>query len=97
MGIAAQLQLESETEECQRLARFFLDIGLPVHLGHLGLSPGDRESIDAVAQAALAFPFIGNMPGEVDESDLGAALLAADHLGRQLADRYGDAAYRALH
>ena len=97
MGIVAQLMLESSMMEAERVVRFFLGIGLPVHLGHLGLSIDDGEGLGAVVQAALTFPFIGNMAVETSTESLYSALCAAHEFGCSVAASEGDAPYRALH
>jgi glycerol dehydrogenase len=88
MGTLAQLVLEDAQDELARASRFFLEIGLPVHLGQLGLSAGDSEAVDAVVRGAMAFPFIGNMTVPVSEERLREALLAADAHGAALASAY---------
>jgi glycerol dehydrogenase len=85
MGTLAQLVLEDAQDELARASHFFLEIGLPVHLGHLGLSASDSEAIDAVVRGAMAFPFVGNMTVPVSEQGLREALLAADAHGAALA------------
>lgn len=97
MGILAQLELESAEQEAQRAGQFFNEIGLPVHLGQLQLAVDDRAAIDAVVQAALAFPFVANMPTEVSAHTLAEALCAADARGRSLVASADDAAFRGLH
>lgn len=97
MGTLAQLVLEDAADDLVEVSRFFLAVGLPVHLGHLGMFGDDHESIDAVVQGAMAFPFIGNMPLAVDAERLCAALLAADAHGRALASDGADRAYARLH
>jgi glycerol dehydrogenase len=97
MGTLAQLVLEDAQDELARAGRFFLEIGLPVHLAHLGLSAGDNEAVDAVVRGAMAFPFLGNMTVPVSESRLREALLTADAHGRALAIEGADKAYRKLH
>jgi len=85
MGALAQLMLESCRAEAERAARFFLEVGLPVHLAQLDLSAGNEAELQEVVAAAMAFPFINNMPFEVTSQALSDALLAADRLGRDLA------------
>jgi glycerol dehydrogenase len=82
MGVLTQLMLESDPAEAARVARFFATVGLPVHLGQLGLSPQDADALDAVIAGAMGFPYVSNMPFEVDADSLRGALLAADRLGR---------------
>lgn len=97
IGTLAQLALEGEAEEAARVARFFTEVGLPVHLGHLGLSGEDESSLAAVVQGALAFPFLDNMPGDTTAPALMEALQTLDVAGRQMVSDRGDGAYRALH
>jgi hypothetical protein len=47
-------------------------------------------------QGALTFPYIGNMPMELDEGILRTALLEADALGLGVSADRGDAAFRKL-
>ncbi|MFK8041778.1 glycerol dehydrogenase [Congregibacter sp.] len=97
MGILAQLALEGWDDEARRVTRFFARIGLPVHLGQIALSPEDADSLAAVVEAAMAFPFMANMPVEVTSETLHAAILSADRLGREVAQEHGDAAYAKIH
>ncbi|EAQ98869.1 glycerol dehydrogenase [Congregibacter litoralis] len=97
MGVLAQLALENWHDEARRATAFFVNVGLPVHLGQLALSADDAVSIDAVVEAALAFPFMANMPMEVSAEKLRAAIVAADRLGREVTEELGDAAYAQIH
>jgi len=82
MGVLAQLVLESWQDEAEKVAAFFAAVGLPVHLAQLNLSADNSEQLQKVVEAAMAFPFIGNMPFTVTSEALYAALLAADRIGR---------------
>jgi glycerol dehydrogenase len=84
MGVLAQLVLEQWWEEAERAARFFVAVGLPVRLEQIGLSADAKEDLGRVIDAALAFPFITNFPGEVNQDNLMAAVLEADELGRSV-------------
>lgn len=97
MGTLAQLVLESRLDEAGRVARFFAQVGLPVHLGQLSVDAGDAGSLDTIVEGALAFPFIGNMPITVDAAILRQGLLGANDLGLTVARQMGDAPYRRLH
>jgi glycerol dehydrogenase len=97
MGTLAQLVLESRPDEARRVARFFAEVGLPLHLGQLGVDPADGEALDTIANGAAYFPFIGNMPTPVDAASLRAGLLAAHELGLAVRAEVGDDAYRRLH
>jgi glycerol dehydrogenase len=97
MGTLAQLVLESRPDEARRVAEFFARVGLPVQLGHLSIDVGDAEPLETVAEGAMAFPFIGNMPMPVSAPVLREALLAAHALGLAVCKQAGDASYRRLH
>jgi len=97
MGTLAQLVLESRDDEARRVAQFFAQVGLPVHLGQLRIDAGDATALDTIVEGALAFPFIGNMPMPVDAAVLRKGLLGADDLGRAVCEQAGDASYRRLH
>jgi len=92
MGVLTQLMLESDREEAARVAQFFANVGLPVHLGQLGLAPRDEDALDALIAGAAAFPYLSNMPFEVDTRSLRKALLAADQFGRDFVDQERDLA-----
>ncbi|MDP2528358.1 MAG: glycerol dehydrogenase [Candidatus Palauibacterales bacterium] len=98
VGLLAQLVLEGEMEEAADVAGFLAAVGLPVHLGQIGLDPErDPDSVRAAAEMAAAAPFVDNEPMEVTARGVHAALLGAHELGLEAAAREGDAAYRALH
>lgn len=97
VGTLAQLMIESRPEEARRVARFFAEVGLPVHLGQLGIDPGDTGAIDTIVGGALAFPFIGNLPMPVDAAMIRHRLLGAHDLGTAVCGDLGDEAYRRLH
>lgn len=97
MGTLGQLMMEKRTDDARQVADFFVDVGLPVHLGQLSLAPTDHESLATVADGVLSFPFIGNMPMPIDATVIRNAVLAADELGRTVSAVRGDSAYRKLH
>ena len=96
MGTLAQLMLEGDRLEAERVAVFFAGVGLPVHLGQLGVERSHDAALQAVVQGTLAFQALGNLPFPVDAKKVLAALLAADELGQTVAAAEGDAAYRRL-
>jgi len=98
MGTLAQLMMESRPDEARRVADFFAEVGLPIHLGQLGLDVSEHDAaLDVVAQATLGFPFIGNMPQPVTPALACASVLDAHALGLAVAADAGDEAYRRLH
>jgi glycerol dehydrogenase len=97
LGTLTQLVLESRMDAAEKLAQFGSGIGLPVQLAQLGLSRDDDAELTAIVDAALAFPFIGNMPCETSAERLHAALLHADELGCLITDQYGAEAYHRIH
>lgn len=96
MGTLAQLLMESRPDEAARVAEFFVEVGLPVHLGQLLLDETDSAALETVVEGTLAFPYIGNMPGPVTADVVRSALREAHALGRSVSGRLGDAAYRRL-
>ncbi len=98
MGTLAQLMMESRPDEARRVAEFFAAVGLPIHLGQLGIGASEQDAaLEVVAEAALGFPFIGNMPQPVTAVLVRASVQEADVLGRAVAADAGDEAYRRLH
>lgn len=96
MGTLVQLMMES-TEEARRVAEFFANVGLPIHLGQISLGPDSKEAIDTVVEAAMAYPTVHNMPMEMTPDFIRDSILGADELGRVVAADLGDTAYRRLH
>ena len=96
IGILTQLIMEVDIDESRRVASFFAKVGLPVHLGHLGLDIKDGAKVLEEAMAA-AVPLIHNEPFEVTAVTVFSALLQAHELGVQVASSNGDAAYREIH
>ena len=75
--------------EAQRVAEFFVRVGLPVTLAQLGVpDAGAGPAVAAVRRiaerATVAGETIHNMPFSVDASRVAAAITAADTLGRGL-------------
>ena len=97
MGTLTQLMMEGERAEAIRVAEFFAGIGLPVHLGQLGLSPDDSGALDVLVKGGLEFPFIRNLGVKVTAESIRAAILDAHALGMEVTGRCGEHAYRTLH
>ena len=96
-GTLAQLALEKNDAELERVARFFAKVGLPISLSQLSVSNADKAAIDTIVQGTSEFPFIGNMPVDVSPESLRAAVIRADGAGSRVREEVGDAAYKALH
>jgi glycerol dehydrogenase len=96
MGTLTQLIMESK-DEARRVAEFFAEVGLPIHLGQISLGADDTSTLNIVAEATMEFPFIGNMPLPLEPESILAAILAAHELGLVVARSTGDTAYRRLH
>ncbi|MCB1686473.1 MAG: glycerol dehydrogenase [Pseudomonadales bacterium] len=97
MGTLTQLMMEGERDEACRVAEFFAAIGLPVHLGHMGLCPDDESALAVLVKGGLEFPFIRNLGVRVDAELIRSAILDAHALGLEVTGRLGDRAFRALH
>lgn len=81
----AQLMLEqAPEEEITAVADFCRRAGLPLTLDRMGLGAVPEEKLMTAAAASCAEDGpMKNMPFTVSPQDVYAALLAADHLGRQ--------------
>lgn len=97
MGTLVQLVLEARPEEARRVAEFFVEVGLPVHLGQLSIDPKDSAALDMIVEGAPRFPFLANMPMVLDAAILRASLLGAHELGASVAGKLGNASWRRLH
>jgi glycerol dehydrogenase len=97
MGTLAQLVMEQRPDEARRVGLFFAEVGLPVHLGQLSIDADDRHAFDVIVDQVLGFPFIGNMPMQIDADVARTGLLGAHELGLAIAEQAGDASYRRLH
>jgi len=97
MGLLTQLVIEKRDKEARQVAEFFARVGLPIHLGQLGLSAGDTASLQPVMETAMLLPIVLNEPFPVTEDSLIEASQQAHTLGMDVAQRVGDAAWRALH
>jgi glycerol dehydrogenase len=99
MGVVTQLLMENNATEASRVAQFFAQVGLPIHLGQFGLgveSAQDKNQIASVVAGAMAFQPIHNLPFEVTHARVNQAILDADTLGKQVTTTTGDVAYRRL-
>lgn len=96
-GLLVQLVLEGDEPEARRIAEFLASVGLPVHLGQLSLDRSDDEALSAAAEIAASAPVMANEPFEVTPAMVVDAMHGADELGREVAARRGEAAYRELH
>ncbi len=98
MGLLAHLCLEGEINEARRIAGFFAEVGLPVHLGHLSLSPDQHDAeLDRIVAEALKVFFVHYESFEVTAQRLKQALLRAHEIGTRVSMERGDAPYRRLH
>jgi glycerol dehydrogenase len=97
LGILTQLVLQKEDEEFARALAFFMDVGLPVHLGHVKLDvEADQETVDAIVGFACGYGTMANFEFDVDEPMFKGALFEMDRRGRQACSEQGDAAFHAL-
>lgn len=97
MGLLTQLILENQEDEARKVAEFFSDVGLPVHLGQLSISPQDKEQLGQVMDAAMKAPIMANEPMAVTREILLDAASRAHEVGQEVSLAKGDAAYEALH
>ncbi len=97
MGTLTQLVLEDNLDEARKVAHFSATVGLPVHLGQLGLAPEQSADLQSIVTATVDYPHLANMPFEVTAAAMHRALLDAHRLGEGVTRTAGDAAYRKLH
>lgn len=82
-GVLVHLLLENASiEEIQNVLAYCHEVGLPIHLGHLGITDKSEDKLMAVAKLACAEgETIHNMPFEVTVENVYAAIMAADRMG----------------
>ena len=97
IGLLTQLVIEKRDAEARQVAEFFAKVGLPIHLEQIGLSPRDMAPLRPVMETAMMLPIVLNEPFAVTEASLLEACQQAHALGKDVAGRVGDAAYRGLH
>lgn len=93
MGVMAQLMMEEQPDEARRVGEFFTRVGLPVHLGQLGLSAERTDEIDAVAEGALSFAPFANLPFPVDVDKVRGGMLTASEIGEAITAEHGEEAF----
>ncbi len=96
-GLMTQLVMENRPSEARRVAEFFCSVGLPVHLGHLSLSPSDHAALDVIASGTVDFDTTQNMPMKVDQALVVSSFAEAHRIGTATVGDVGDAAYSRLH
>ena len=82
IGVITQLIMEKRIDEAEQAARFFKDVGLPLHLAQLGFDPLKRgQELDDIIQTSLNVFFIRYEPFEITHSFLKTAMLEANRFG----------------
>jgi len=85
IGVMTQLIMEKRMDEAAQAARFFKDVGLPLHLAQLGFDPLQRGSeLDDIVQHSLDVFFIRYEPFALTHSLLKAAILEANDFGKTM-------------
>lgn len=80
-GVLVLLALENyDSETCNQVYQFCMDVGLPVTLGDLGISSIVPEEIMAVADGTM-HSVIKTLPGAVTARDVYDAILTANSIG----------------
>jgi glycerol dehydrogenase len=98
IGLVAQMILEKDPGEAERVARFLAKVGLPVSLQQLQLDAGrDEGAIMEAMTAAMKEPFVRYEPLDVSAHKLFAAFCEAGRLGSEIHAECGDAPFRSLH
>jgi glycerol dehydrogenase-like iron-containing ADH family enzyme len=77
--------MEKRMDEAEQAARFFKDVGLPLHLAQLGFDPLQRgPELDSIVRHSLNVFFIRYEPFEITHSFLKQAALEADEFGKAM-------------
>ena len=97
IGTLVQLALESRREEVQRVARFFVSVGLPANLEQLSLDVADANDMNTLIEGTMDWPYTPNMPFVVDAGMIRDALVEFDKIGTSVIGEFGDETYRRLH
>jgi glycerol dehydrogenase len=85
IGVMTQLIMERRMDEAEQAARFFMAVGLPLHLSQLGFDPLQRDAeLDNIVQHSLDVFFIRYEPFEITHSFLKAAILEASEFGKDM-------------
>jgi glycerol dehydrogenase len=90
-----QLAME-DSADAEKVAHFFANVGLPIHMAQLSLSPKDSSALDTIIEATLKNKNAHHMPMPVTADSLRDAMLKANELGMSVAADVGDTAYRRL-
>lgn len=82
-GLLTQLMLENASQaELNDVVSLCVDVGLPITLAQIGVTENIESKMRQVAETACAEgDTMGNMPNNVQASDVYAALLAANQFG----------------
>lgn len=82
-GVLVHLLLENAPiEEINTILEYSSKVGLPIHLGHLGIKDKSEKRLMAVAELACAEgETIHNMPFKVTKESVYAAIMTADNMG----------------
>lgn len=98
MGLLTQLTLEQSLDECEQVARFCAEIGLPTHLAQLSIdAAADGPDLQEAMAHSASTPLMDNEPFDVTPENTWTALLQADEIGRNATAAVGDQAYHRLH
>ena len=97
MGLLTQLTLEQSLDECEQVARFCAEIGLPTHLAQLSIdAAADGHALQEAMAHSAATPLMDNEPFDVTPENTWTALLQADEIGRAATAAVGEQAYHRL-
>jgi len=97
MGLLTQLALEQSLDDCEQVARFCAEIGLPTHLAQLSIdTSADGPALQEAMAHSAATPLMDNEPFAVTPENTWTALLQADEIGRAATAAVGDHAYHRL-
>ncbi|HEY3276148.1 MAG TPA: glycerol dehydrogenase [Syntrophorhabdaceae bacterium] len=85
IGTMTQLIMEKRMDEAEQAARFFKDVGLPLHLAQIGFDPLERgPELDEIVKQSLNVFFIHYEPFEISHDFLKASILEASEFGKTM-------------
>ena len=78
IGLLAQLVIERQKEDFDRVAELFSTVGLPVRLNEISIDRTDTETVNRLAETTMGFNIVNNVAAPVDASIIYDSLMAID-------------------
>lgn len=78
IGLLAQLAIEGESDDLDRVTELFSTVGLPVRLDEISIDRTDAETVNLLAETTMGFDIVRNLAAPVDASIIYDSLMAID-------------------